>query len=222
MIQLQTTASSPVPPAWPSPGPERLQAGTAWSAPNSAHSVVIASPGTKFLGCRARLLPQNSRPASLPPAPFSRLFTKKQNQLAWQLLFETVPASGCLVQSTCSLGPLPGGHPALPIFLRVTTQGRQLYHQVCQELGRPTGRCKEGSARVRLAPSSPELSTGLWRAVGWRLHVHRYRFLSEMELTGWGPHVAPHWCQYYKHTPSLCLQVAYNPSGEKQTRQTEQ
>lgn len=32
---------------------------------------------------------------------------------------------------------------------------------------------------MRPAPPSPELPPGLWRAVGWRLCVHRYRFLSE-------------------------------------------
>ena len=83
------------------------------------------------------------------------------------------------------------------------------------------GKCPpEWSARAHLAPSSPKLSPGLWRAVGWRLRVHRYCVLSENGLDWVGATRGPSSCQCYRHTPSPCLHVAYSLTGEKEAQQT--
>ena len=165
--------------------------------PNSTHSSVTAAPGPEFLGCRACLLPQNSWPASLPPAPFSRVVTKKQSPLAWRvgsqwLLIEAIPASSCLVP----VHVLPRSSARWPLcppaFLRVTTQGRQLCHQECQEPGQWGNVLRSGRHEhtwPRQAQSCPQDSGGRW--AGGSVSTATASSVRT-DLTGWGPHVAPH------------------------------
>lgn len=222
---MQRTTSSPVALSTAQPGSRAPAGGYSVVCPDGAHGIVTAAPGPEFLGCRARRLPQNSWPASLPPAPFSRVVIKKQSPLAWrvgsqQLLFEAIPASGCLVP----VHVLPRSSawwPPHPPHLPPSDHTGASAVPSGMSGARTMGRCPpEGSARVHLAPSSPKLSPGLWRAVGWRLRVHRYCVLSENRVDWVGATRGPSSCQCYRHTPSPCLRVAYSLTGEKEAQQT--
>lgn len=132
-------------------------------------------PRTQVPGLPGAAPPPELLASVSPSCSLSRLFTKKQNHLA---------CSSCLRPSRRRLsGPVhllsrssAWWPPRPPHLLPGDHTGTSAVPSGPSGAGTADG---EMSGGVSTGSASPELSPGLWRAVGWRRHAHRYCFLSE-------------------------------------------